>query len=154
MTRFPTRRDIMAFATRLVLLVMLALVPLPAVAAAIAATLYKDPDCDCCQEYARYLEQHGFAVEVKATREMSAVHEQFGVPSGLEGCHATAVGGYVVEGHVPVAAIRKLLAERPAIRGISLPGMPEGSPGMSGTKTSPFRIYAITERGPLLFMEE
>jgi hypothetical protein len=144
----------MPFVTRLALLLMVVLVPLPALAAALAATLYKDPDCDCCQEYAHYLERHGFAVEVKATREMSAVHEQFGVPFGLEGCHATFVEGYVVEGHVPVAAIRKLLAERPAIRGIALPGMPAGSPGMDGEKTAPFRIYAITERGPLLFMEE
>src|SRR3954464_15047462 len=110
---------------RFVLFVMLALVPLPAVAAGIAATLYKDPDCDCCQEYARYLAENGFAVEVKPTREMSVVHAQFGVPFGLEGCHTTFVGGYGVGGHVPVSAIRRLLAEKPAIRGISLPGMPE-----------------------------
>ncbi|MBV8165836.1 MAG: CopG family transcriptional regulator [Alphaproteobacteria bacterium] len=136
------------------LLAMAVFAPVPAFAAGIAATVYKDPDCDCCQDYARYLEQNGFAVTVTATREMSAVHEQFGVPHGLEGCHATAVGGYVVEGHVPVAAIRKLLAERPAIRGIALPGMPEGSPGMTGRKLAPFQIYAITERGSLPFMEE
>jgi hypothetical protein len=139
---------------RVPLLAMALFAPAPTRAAGIAATLYKDPDCDCCQEYARYLEQNGFVVEVKATREMSAVHAQFGVPFGLEGCHATVVGGYVVEGHVPVSAIRKLLAERPAIRGIALPGMPEGSPGMTGRKMAPFQIYAITERGSLPFLEE
>jgi hypothetical protein len=144
----------MLFTRRVVLLGMLALAPRPGVAAGIAATLYKDPDCDCCQDYAHYLERNGFAVTVKATREMSAVHEQFGVPFGLEGCHATSIGGYVVEGHVPVSAIRKLLAEKPAIRGIALPGMPGGSPGMTGEKTSPFRIYTISDRGPTLFLEE
>ena len=62
----------------------------------------------------------------------------------LEGCHSTVIGDYVVEGHVPVGPIKRLLAERPAIKGISLPGMPEGSPGMSGTKEGPFEILTIT----------
>src|SRR5258706_15670466 len=110
---------------RVIVLVMLALAPVPALAAAIAVTLFKDPSCGCCEENARYLEQHGFTVAVKPTRDMSAVHETAGVPQGLEGCHATFVDGYVVEGHVPVVAIRKLPRERPAIRGISLPGMPD-----------------------------
>ena len=144
----------MPLLTRLVVIAMAALVPMPALAAGIAATLYKDPECGCCEEYARYLEAHGFAVERKSTTDMASVHAAAGVPFGLDGCHATFIGGYVVEGHVPVAAIRKLLAEKPAIRGISLPGMPAGSPGMDGTKVTPFHIYAITEGGSLPFMED
>ena len=144
----------MLVSRRTVMLAAAALVPLPALAAGIAATLYKDPECGCCEEYARYLEKHGFAVERKSTPDMAAVHATAGVPFGLDACHATFIAGYVVEGHVPVAAIHKLLAEKPAIRGISLPGMPAGSPGMDGTKVTPFHIYAITDRGPLPFMED
>ena len=78
---------------------------------------------------------------------------QNGVPEKLAGCHTMLIGGYVVEGHVPVGAINKLLAERPVIRGISLPGMPEGSPGMTGTKTEPFTIYEISDETKVYAVE-
>ena len=110
-------------------------------------TLYKTPECGCCEGYADYLRAAGFTVSVKATSELSEISRKAGVPSGLQGCHTTFVGDYVVEGHVPTEAIRKLLAERPAIKGISLPGMPDGSPGMPGTKTAPFTVYAIGDDG-------
>src|SRR4051812_15268572 len=70
-----------------------------------------------------------------------------GVPEDLQGCHTILVDDYVIDGHVPVEVIRKLLSERPPIAGITLPGMPEGSPGMSGTKHGPFTIYAVTKDG-------
>ena len=110
-------------------------------------TLYKTPECGCCEGYADYLRAAGFVVTVKPTNELSEISRNAGVPSGLQGCHTTILGDYVVEGHVPVEAIKKLLAERPSVKGISLPGMPEGSPGMSGTKAAPFTIYAIDEDG-------
>ena len=119
----------------------------------ITATLYKNPQCGCCEEYAKYLRQNGFIVAVKPTHNMSLISRQNGVPEKLAGCHTMLIGGYVVEGHVPVSAINKLLAEHPAIKGISLPGMPEGSPGMTGTKTEPFTIYEISDEAKVFVVE-
>lgn len=116
-------------------------------AATPAVTLYKTPECGCCESYADYLRAAGFTVLVKPTNELSEISRKAGIPSELQGCHTAFLGDYVVEGHVPVEAIRKLLAERPALKGIVLPGMPEGSPGMSGTKAAPFTIYAIPRDG-------
>ena len=107
------------------------------------ATLYKTPDCGCCEGYADYLRQNGYKVTVKPSHDMPLIKKMAGVPETLEGCHTTMLDGYVVEGHVPVGPIDRLLRERPQIRGISLPGMPQGSPGMSGIKAEPFTIYEI-----------
>jgi hypothetical protein len=112
-----------------------------------AATLYKNPQCSCCETYADYLRENGFEVTVVPTHDLPLIKRQYGVPAPLEGCHTTLVDGYVVEGHVPVATILRLLAEKPTIKGISLPGMPAGSPGMFGDKTEPFTIYEIAD-GP------
>src|SRR3954452_3744776 len=121
--------------------------PLPALAEPIHALLYKNPQCSCCEGYAAYLRQNGFQVEVKPTNDLAEISSKAGVPADLEGCHTMFIEGYVVDGHVPVDAILKLLAEKPAIAGITLPGMPMGSPGMAGTKTEPFTIYAISKKG-------
>jgi hypothetical protein len=107
------------------------------------ATLYKNPQCSCCDEYAKYLRRNGFEVRVVSTHDLSLVKKQHGIAEKFEGCHTTLIDRYVVEGHVPVKTIDKLLTERPDILGISLPGMPEGSPGMTGRKTEPFTIYEI-----------
>lgn len=123
-------------------------------AEAVAVKMYKNPQCGCCEEYAKYLGQHGFKVTVTPTHNMSMISRQNGVPEHLAGCHTMLIEGYVVEGHVPVGAINKLLAERPKIKGISLPGMPEGSPGMTGTKTAPFQILEITEGPAKVFVAE
>ena len=106
-----------------------------------SATLYKDPQCGCCETYADYLRENGFEVTVKPTHNLPLMKRQYGVPGELEGCHTTLVDSYVVEGHVPVNTVIRLLTERPDIKGISLPGMPMGSPGMTGEKTAPFTIY-------------
>ena len=113
-------------------------IPISALAAPTRAILYKDPQCGCCEGYAAYLKQNGFAVEVKPTIDLAEISRNAGVPTELQGCHTMFVDDYVVDGHVPVNVIRKLLAERPAIAGITLPGMPEGSPGMTGVKRAPF----------------
>jgi hypothetical protein len=112
-----------------------------------AATLYKNPQCSCCEGYADYLRENGFEVTVKPTHDLPLMHRQYGVPEPLVGCHTTLVDGYVVEGHVPIGPVLRMLTERPAIKGISLPGMPAGSPGMFGEKTAPFTIYEIGD-GP------
>src|ERR1700716_1456302 len=77
------------------------------------ATVYKDPTCGCCAEYVEYLRQNGFHVDVVETRDLPAVKQRHSVPEALEGCHSTIVGGYVVEGHVPVTTLRRLLSEKP-----------------------------------------
>ncbi|MFY9315405.1 MAG: DUF411 domain-containing protein [Burkholderiales bacterium] len=110
------------------------------------ATLYKNPQCGCCHDHAAYLRRHGYRVTEIATHDLEDIRRRHGVPEQLYGCHTILVGGYVVEGHVSAGLIDRLLRERPKIRGISLPGMPQGSPGMTGTKTEPFRIYEIGKR--------
>ena len=112
-----------------------------------SATLYKNPQCGCCETYADYLRENGFEVTVKPTHDLPLMKRQYGVPGELEGCHTTLVDGYVVEGHVPVNTLLRMLAEKPDIKGISLPGMPAGSPGMFGEKSGPFTIYEIGD-GP------
>jgi hypothetical protein len=115
----------------------------------VAARLFKNPSCKCCDAYADYLQSNGFDVTVVEHRSMSLIKRKYRIREDLEGCHTTVVGDYVVEGHVPVATLRRLLTERPAIKGVSLPGMPAGSPGMSGTKEAPFEILSITgQDGP------
>src|SRR5579859_6035808 len=107
-------------------------------AAPIQATLYKNPQCTCCEGYATYLRQNGFAVDVKPTNDLTEISRKAGVPENLQGCHTMFVGGYVVDGHVPVDVVKKLLFEHPAIAGITLPGMPLGAPGMTGQKIGTF----------------
>jgi hypothetical protein len=110
----------------------------------VPATLFKNPGCKCCDGYADFLRSNGFNVTVVEHPNMSIIKQKYSVREDLEGCHSTIVGGYVVEGHVPVAPIKRLLTEKPAIKGISLPGMPQGSPGMRGEKEAPFEILSIT----------
>ena len=109
------------------------------------AVLYKNPQCSCCETHAEYLRQHGYHVEVKPSFDLVTIKRQNGVPEALDGCHTMLIGGYVVEGHVPAAAVDRLLDERPAIKGISVPGMPAGSPGMFGEKEGPLTVYEIAE---------
>jgi hypothetical protein len=111
------------------------------------ATLYKRPFCGCCDGHADHLRANGYKVTIVQTKNLSLIKKKHGVPQEFEGCHTIEIGGYVVEGHVPASIIGKLLKERPAIRGISLPGMPEGSPGMSGVKSAPFEIHQFTADG-------
>jgi hypothetical protein len=134
---------------RLLLLIPILVLSTPAVAGegSRQATLYKNPQCGCCEGYADYLRANGFEVTVKPTHDLPLLHRQHGVPGPLVGCHTTLVEGYVVEGHVPIGALLRMLTERPAIKGISLPGMPAGSPGMSSEKAGPFTIYEIGD-GP------
>jgi hypothetical protein len=121
--------------------------PLRAVAVPTKATLYKNPECSCCEGYAAYLRENGFEVEVKPTNDLAQISQKAGVPAKYQGCHTMFVESYVVDGHVPVEIVRKLLTERPAIVGITLPGMPTGSPGMVGQKTETFVIYAVSKDG-------
>ena len=122
-----------------------------AIADAKQVTLYKNPQCGCCEEYAKYLRENGFSVTVKPTHQLVAMSREAGLPDKFQGCHLAQIDGYFVSGHVPVASVNRLLAERPDIRGITLPNMPQGSPGMSGTKTEPFTIFAIGDVQPQVY---
>ncbi|KXF78503.1 metal-binding protein [Paramesorhizobium deserti] len=121
----------------------------PAMAGEKDVTLYKDPYCGCCTGHADYLKENGFNVTVKPTDDVAEMSRKAGIPEGAEGCHIAFIDGYFVSGHVPVGAINKLLTERPDIKGITLPGMPAGSPGMGGTKEAPFEVMEIRKPGEL-----
>ena len=135
-------------------LVALVLPPEAVAAASIDAIMYKNPDCTCCEGHAKYLRENGFKVDVKLSPDLRAFKHQHGVPDALEGCHTILINGYVIEGHVPVSAIQKLLASHPKIRGISIPGMPTGVPGMGGPREGPLAIYEIADGAakPKVFM--
>lgn len=106
------------------------------------ATVYKTFTCGCCRVYADYLERFGIKVDRRDLPNLTATKREFGVPTSLESCHTTVIDGYTVEGHIPAEAIAKLLKERPNIKGIAMPGMPSGSPGMPGPKEK-FTIYEL-----------
>lgn len=114
------------------------------------------PHCDCCDGYVKYLQKNGIDVTGQEVKDMNATGREYGVPAKGDGqdffiCHLMKLDGYVIVGHVPLVAIRRLLREKPKnIHGIILPGMPDGSPGMegmSGPKKAPFTIYAFDAHG-------
>lgn len=94
--------------------------------------VHKDPNCGCCGHWAEHMRAAGFSVKEIATTNMDEVKRGAGVPRKLASCHTARVGGYVIEGHVPAADVKRLLTERPKVVGLSAPGMPMGSPGMEG----------------------
>jgi hypothetical protein len=130
------------------------LLGVPVTASAQDVTLYKNPQCSCCEGYASYLRENGFTVKVKPTHELVAMSQDAGLPEGFQGCHLSYVDDYFVSGHVPIDTVNKLLTERPDIKGITLPNMPMGSPGMSGTKSEAFTIYAIDKGEPKIYAVE
>lgn len=109
-------------------------------------TITMSKTCGCCKLYSAYLSKKGFQVENVLVDNIDAVKIEYKIPDDQRSCHTTIVGDYIVEGHIPVEAIEKMLAEKPAIRGIAMAGMPAGSPGMPGTK-QPFDIYELTDTG-------
>lgn len=120
-----------------------------------AVTLYKSPTCGCCEKYVAYLRQNGFKVTALDSGDMDAIKKRYKVTQ-VASCHTAIVNGYVIEGHVPVHAINKLLKEKPAIVGISAPGMPQNSPGMGEMKKGTLTIYSIpkAEETPKVFSVE
>ncbi len=109
----------------------------------IKMTVFKTPWCGCCEVWTQAMKQQGYDVTVKDLEDLTAIKKQAHVPGKLEGCHTAVIGDYVIEGHVPVQAIEKLLSERPAIRGIAVPGMPQGSLGMGEDPEARYSVYAF-----------
>ena len=111
-------------------------------------TVYKSPSCGCCAKWVEHVQQHGFTVTVVPTADMMALKQKLGVPGEVMSCHTTKVGNYVVEGHVPAADIKRLLAQKPKARGIAVAGMPMGAPGMEhGDHRQPYATMLIGTDG-------
>jgi len=131
------------------------LLPITLLAAAraqaqVGVVIYKDPGCGCCTKWADMLRREGFAVTVSETRDIGPAKQRFNVPPSLQSCHTAIVNNqYAVEGHVPMADVKRLLKERPAIVGLAVPGMPIGSPGMEvdGVRPQAYQVLAFNREG-------
>lgn len=137
---------------RLATTAVLLAIPLPALADAIAGTMYKNPSCTCCETYAAYLEKNGFKINIIPTNDLDQVAAKEGVPQQLRGCHTIKIGNYIVEGFVPADQVKKMLTTMPAITGLSMPGMPMGIPNMGfdampGMAKQTYTTYAFTKSG-------
>ncbi|OOG70285.1 hypothetical protein BLJAPNOD_04625 [Ensifer sp. M14] len=108
-------------------------------------TVYKDPQCGCCEQWADAMEAAGFKVDIQDEADMTPIKTRFGVPADMEGCHTAVIDGYVVEGHVPLEAVQKLVTEKPEIAGIAVPGMPSGSLGMGNDPQASYDVYTIAK---------
>ena len=111
-------------------------------------TVFKSPTCGCCSMWVEHMESAGFTVDARDRDDMAAVKDSLGLPSDLASCHTAVVDGYVVEGHVPAQYVVQLLDERPEMLGLTVPGMPIGSPGMEvGDRVDPYDVLAVTTDG-------
>jgi hypothetical protein len=115
--------------------------------------VHKDPNCGCCAGWVQHLKAAGFAVTVKETANLQVVRHRLRVPADLAACHTAEVDGYVLEGHVPAVAVRRLLEKRPAATGLAVPGMPVGSPGMEGGEPQPYDVVLFGASGRQTFMQ-
>ncbi|HLE56608.1 MAG TPA: DUF411 domain-containing protein, partial [Rhodothermia bacterium] len=113
----------------------------------IAIKVYKTPECGCCKAWLQHLSNNGFQVEAMDLPDLTLVKQKYGIKPALEACHTAVVNGYVVEGHVPADVIKKLLKERPAVAGITVPGMPAGSPGMEGPRKERYDVLTFDRAG-------
>lgn len=110
--------------------------------------VYRSPTCGCCSKWLDHLKKHQFNVEDIVTDDMAAIKKKYGVPGNLSSCHTAIVEGYVIEGHVPAGDIKSLLKMKPKVTGLSVPGMPAGTPGMEmGGKKDPFQVVAFDKEG-------
>lgn len=127
--------------------------PLPRALAqqATPMTVYMSPACGCCDEWQRHMRAHGFRLETHKLGDVVPMKLKHGVPESLWSCHTALVGDYVVEGHVPAADVKRLLRERPAVKGLTVPGMPIGSPGMEQGRPQPYATLAFNATGSRVF---
>jgi hypothetical protein len=116
-------------------------------AVAVEITVSKTPQCGCCNKWVDHLRNNGFEVEVVDMDSVEPVRRQNGVPAALASCHTAVVDGYVVEGHVPADLINRLLNERPKVKGLAVPGMPMGSPGMEGPQKHLYQVLTFDGDG-------
>src|SRR3954470_10587028 len=143
----PTRRCVLiAGATSMLQVGTLSAAAQPVV------TVHRDPNCGCCLGWVQHLQKAGFPTKVLETKDLDAVKRKLGVPDDLAACHTAEVSGYVVEGHVPAAALTRFLAEKPHAKGLAVPGMPIGSPGMEGGNAEPYEVVLFGPAGRRSYM--
>ncbi|MEJ7931466.1 DUF411 domain-containing protein [Ramlibacter sp. AN1015] len=149
MSRHPTRRTLLAVIAAAAAAPTLAQVVAPAAKKPVVE-VWKDPNCGCCKDWVTHLQDNGFAVTVHDTGN-TAVRAQLGIDPKYGSCHTAVVAGYALEGHVPAREIHRLLAEKPAARGLAVPGMPIGSPGMDGEayggRKHPYDVLLLAKDG-------
>jgi len=128
--------------------VALAALPAIGVAALPEVEVFKSPTCGCCGAWVEHMQAAGFKVKVNMVNDTTAARERLGMPHAYGSCHTATVGGYVLEGHVPAAEVKRLLAAKPAALGLAVPGMPPSSPGMDvpGRK-DPYQVLLIDRWG-------
>ena len=115
-------------------------------------TVHRDPSCGCCLGWVQHLQKAGFHASVIETRDIDAVKKRLGVPDDLAACHTAEIAGYVIEGHVPAAALKRFLSEKPNASGLAVRGMPVGSPGMEGGKPEPYDVVMFGPSGRRTYM--
>ena len=149
----PHARIVNAASRRTVLATGVALLMaahLPASAKAMFAEVWKDANCGCCKDWVSHLEANGFKVKVNDTGN-EAMRKRLGVDAKYGSCHTALIGGYAIEGHVPAREIVRLLKEKPSAVGLSVPGMPVGSPGMDGkiygSRQDPYNVMLLAKNG-------
>ena len=134
---------------------MLLMVPMCATASSalwaqqpVKIDVYKDPTCGCCANWVGHLRKNGFAAHSEDVADINAVKAKYNVPAALRSCHTAVVNGYVIEGHVPAADVKRLLTSRATdVVGLAVPGMPVGSPGMEGSSPRAYQVLAFDKGG-------
>jgi hypothetical protein len=116
-------------------------------AAALQVNVYKTRTCGCCSKWVEHLKTNGLVPHVTDVPSTAEYRRQYGVPEKLQSCHTATVGGYTIEGHVPAADIQRLLKERPKAKGLAVPGMPLGSPGMEGARRDAYSVILFDADG-------
>lgn len=114
-------------------------------------TVYKSPTCGCCGEWVKHMRASGFRVDTHEVADVTPIKRRYGVPDALSSCHTAIVGGYAIEGHVPAADIKRLLREGTKAKGLAVPGMVAGSPGMEQGPPKPYATIVFDERGSKVF---
>jgi len=110
-------------------------------------TVYKSPTCGCCTKWVKHMEASGFTVEARDVADVNPYKQKLGLPLGLGSCHTAVVDGYLIEGHVPAEDIRRLLHEQIEAKGLAVPGMPMGSPGMEGARKDRYEVLLLDKEG-------
>lgn len=130
---------------------IISIAPLAFAMAPHTITVWKDPNCGCCGSWVEHLRRNGFVATVIESTDAQTIKSQRGVPTELASCHTAEVAGYTIEGHVPAGAILRLLSEKPVARGLAVPGMPIGSPGMEGGTPVVYDVILFGSSAPARF---
>jgi hypothetical protein len=110
--------------------------------------VHKNAGCGCCEHWVSHMQRYGFDVAAQNVENLNSIKERVGVPHGMGSCHTAEVGGYFIEGHVPAEEVKRLLTEKPKAKGLTVPGMPTGSPGMEhGDRIDPYEVHLVHEDG-------